>query len=76
MEHSAHDQGLGGSLHLVPSFSASYAEITTHTITSVVEVSGREDKDSLDSMGTKAKSKVGTEVGEGVKKNPTQIWPL
>ena len=27
------------------------------------------------SMGKKGKTEVGTEVGQGVKKNPTQIWP-
>jgi len=27
------------------------------------------------SMGQKEKTEAGTEVGEGVKKNPTQIWP-
>jgi len=26
-------------------------------------------------MGKKGKTEVGTEVGEAVKKNPTQIWP-
>jgi len=26
-------------------------------------------------MGKKEKTEVGTEVGEGVQKNPTQIWP-
>ena len=26
-------------------------------------------------MGKNEKSEVGTEVGKGVKKNPTQIWP-
>jgi len=26
-------------------------------------------------LGKKGKTEVGTEVGEGVKKNPTQIWP-
>jgi len=26
-------------------------------------------------MGKKGKLDVGTEVGKGVKKNPTQIWP-
>ena len=26
-------------------------------------------------MGKKEKTEVGTEVGKGVKKNPTQIWP-
>jgi len=27
------------------------------------------------SMGRKGKTEIGTEVGKGVKKNPTQIWP-
>jgi len=27
------------------------------------------------SMRKKEKTEVGTEVGEGVQKNPTQIWP-
>jgi len=26
-------------------------------------------------MGRKEKTEVGTEVGKGIKKNPTQIWP-
>jgi len=27
------------------------------------------------SMGKKGKTEVGTDVGEGLKNNPTQIWP-
>jgi len=34
MVDAAQDQGWEGSLHLVPSFSLSCAEITTHAITS------------------------------------------